>query len=298
MHSSRKIIYSALGANVLIAVTKFVAGGVSHSSAMIAEGIHSLIDTINEFLLLLGMKRSKKPADDLHPLGYGRELYFWSFMVSVLIFGLGGCISIFQGYIHLRDAQPLVNPFWNYIVLGASLLLEGTSFVIALREFDKTRGEEAWWPAIKRSKDPSKFVVLFEDGAAVLGVLIVLICQYLNERFHLHRLDGIASMLVGMLLLIVSLLLARESKSLLMGEGISSATKKDIIAIMEKDEAIACVASIFSIYQAPDEVTVLLFPVFKKDLTTEQITAAIRRLRNAIKKKYELIKHVIVQPET
>lgn len=297
MPVATKSIYSALAANLLIAVTKFIAGGVTKSSAMIAEGIHSLVDTANEMLLLLGIKRSRKEPDRAHPFGYGRELYFWSFIVSMLIFGLGGCISIYQGYVHIRSPHPLENPLWNYVVLVLSIVFEGASFLVAMKEFNMSRGDQSWWTAIVNSKDPTRFMVLFEDGAAVLGLFVVLICLLLGHRFNIPWLDGLASLIIGVILVVVSLLLARESKSLLMGEGISKITRNNIIKMTEKDAAVSKVTYVFSRYEAPDEVLLLLNIAFRSELTTNEINKAIERIRGNIQNEYSLIQYIFVQPE-
>ena len=297
MASSNKSIYSALAANLLIAVTKFIAGAFTNSAAMISEGIHSVVDTVNQILLLYGLKRSKKPATPKRPFGYGRELYFYSFIVSILIFGLGGGISIYQGIIHILKPEALGDPLWNYVVLALSIVFEGTSLVIAAREFNATRGEEGWWDAIVRSKDPSSFLVLFEDGAAVLGLLIVMICMFFSHRYHLPQLDGLASLLVGLVLVGVSMILARESRSLLMGESISNLSRQKIIVMTEKDPAVTKVMNIISTYQSPHEVILMLIIAFKDDLDTQEINEAIERVRNAVKEEFKLVRFVIIQPE-
>jgi cation diffusion facilitator family transporter len=282
---------------VLIAITKFIAGAVTNSGSMISEGVHSLVDTVNELLLLLGIHQSKKPPDAKRPFGYGKELYFWSFIVSILIFGLGGGISIYQGYLHIRHPENLGDPFWNYMVLGASIIFEGTSLIIAIKEFNKVRGEQSWWEAVVRSKDPSNFLVLFEDSAAVAGLFVVMIFVYLSHALNKPFLDGVASAIVGLLLVAVSLLLARESRSLLMGEGIAPATQKKIIALTEKDEAVLKVLNIVSDYRSPDEVLLLLVVAFKADLDTGEINEAIARIREEIKEEFKLIRYIIIQPE-
>lgn len=297
MARSKKSIYSALAANLLIAVTKFIAGAVSHSAAMIAEGVHSVVDTINELLLLFGIHQSKKPPDERRPFGYGKELYFWAFIVSILIFGLGGGISIYQGYLHIKEPEPLGDPFWNYMVLGMSVIFEGASFVIAAKEFNKVRGDQSWWQAIKKSKDPSNFLVLFEDGAAVAGLLIVFLCVYLGHRLQYPYLDGIASVLVGLLLVGVSLILARESRSLLMGEGIAPETQKKMTALIEKDPAVVKVLHVLSTYQSPEEVVLMLIIAFKEDIDAVEINDAIDRIRDAIKKEFTLVRYVLIQPD-
>jgi cation diffusion facilitator family transporter len=297
MAKYNKSIYAALAANVFIAVIKFVAGTFSNSAAMISEGVHSLVDTVNQLLILYGIRESKRKADAERPFGYGRELYFWSFIVSILIFGLGGGVSIYQGYTHIIKPKDLGDPTWNYIVLGTSAFFEGISLIIAIREFNKVRDGLSWWQAIRESKDPSTFLVLFEDGAAVCGLSIVAICMYLGHRLDCPYLDGIASLLVGLLLVAVSLVLARESRSLLMGEGISSKIKNKIIATAEKDPAVMKVQYILSIYRAPDDVLLMLIIAFKPDLDTADINESIVRIRTSIKEQFGLMKFVAIQPE-
>jgi len=297
MASSNKSIYSALAANLLIAITKFVAGAFSNSAAMISEGIHSLVDTVNQVLLLFGLKRSKKPADASRPFGYGKELYFYSFIVSILIFGLGGGLSIYQGIIHIMEPEQLGDPTWNYVVLALSVVFEGASLVIAAKEFNLVRGRDSWWKAIVKSKDPSNFLVLFEDGAAVTGLFIVMICMFFSHRYHIPELDGLASLLVGLLLVGVSIILARESRSLLLGESVSPESKEKIINIAKKDRAVLKVLNIISTYQSPEEVLLMLIIVFKEDLDTQDINESINRIRTEIKAEFKLIRFVIIQPE-
>jgi len=298
MARANKSIYSALAANLLIAITKFAAGAFTNSLSMIAEGIHSTVDTSNQLLLLYGLKRSVKPPDQFRPFGYGKELYFWSFIVSIMIFGLGGVVSISQGIEHIRHPEILVNPGWNYAVLALSFLFEGTSLVIAIKEFNKTRKGLPWWKAIIKSKDPSGFLVLFEDGAAVLGLLIVFILMVLSHNLNMPFLDGLASVLVGTLLIFVSFILARESRSLLMGEGLSLETQQKIKELAENDEDVIEVKSILSTYQSPKEVLLFLILTFQPELDTEDLTNAIDRLRAEIKVKYDIIKFVIIQPQS
>jgi cation diffusion facilitator family transporter len=297
MAKYNKSIYAALAANIFIAVIKFIAGTFSNSAAMISEGVHSLVDTVNQLLILYGIRESKRKADAERPFGYGRELYFWSFIVSILIFGLGGGISIYQGYTHIIKPKELGDPTWNYIVLAASAFFEGLSLIIAIKEFNKVRDGLSWWQAIRESKDPSTFLVLFEDGAAVCGLSIVAICMYLAHKFDYPYLDGIASLLVGLLLVAVSLVLARESRSLLMGEAISTPIKNKIIAIAEKDPAVIKVQYVLSVYRAPDDVLLMLIIAFKPDLDTADINESIVRIRTTIKEQFGLMKFVAIQPE-
>ncbi len=296
MARSNISIYSALVANIAIAIAKFVAGGITRSSAMIAEGVHSLVDTVNELLLLYGIYRSNKERDEFHPFGYGRELYFWSFIVAILIFALGAGVSFFQGYIHLKTPAISGPLTWNYAVLGFSFLSEGSSLVIAYREFKKTTGDQTLWAAIKTSKDPTDFMVLFEDGAAVLGILVVAVLLFIGQRTNNPYLDGVASLLVGCILTVASALLARESRSLLIGEGISQQTEEEIKK-MVKDSCGATVKRIFSLYQSPDEVLLVLIIHFPPELTTEKLSEKMGEIKDRIKKKYSKISYILIQPE-
>lgn len=296
MATSKKSIYISLVASLLIAIIKFISGITTSSSAMISEGVHSLVDTANQLLLLLGIRLSKKSPDARRPFGYGKELYFWSFIVSILIFGIGGSISIYQGIIHLRNPPPLEDPTWNYIVLICSLVFESISLFVAAKEFNKIRGEQSWWSAIKLSKDPPSFLMLFEDSAAVLGLITVGSLIFLGHYFNNPYLDGIASLLVGILLTIVSILLARESRSLLMGEGIAPAIHKKISQLVAKDPAVKKVINLFSTYQSPEEVMLLIMVAFN-ELDTDEINEAIKRIRDTIKEAYPLVHYIIIQPE-
>lgn len=297
MNNNQKSIYSALAANLLIALTKFIAGSFTNSSSMISEGIHSTVDTANQLLILYGIKRSKKAPDQSHPFGYGKELYFWSFVVSILIFGLGGALSIYQGVAHIMEPEIMKDPFWNYIVLFLSLIFEGTSFIIAIKAFNQTRNGMGWWDAIVKSKDPSSFLVVFEDGAAVAGLIIVMILMWFSHSMQIPELDGLASVIVGLLLVFVSFILARESRSLLMGEGIASETRDKITRLAEKDAAVVKVKNILSTYQSPEEVILMLIIDLEEQLDTEEITEAIQRIRTDIKNEFKFVRFVIIQPE-
>ena len=291
-------VYSALGANFLIAITKFIAGSYTNSSSMISEGIHSVVDSTNQLLLLYGLKKSKKPADQKRPLGYGKELYFWAFIVSILIFSLGGGLSIYHGIAFIRHPAELKDPTINYIVLGVSLIIETISFYVAIKEFNLSRGNLHWWKAIITSKDPVTFLVLFEDAAAVLGIVIVAILMVFSHILALPVLDGVASVLVGVLLVAVSFILGRESRSLLMGEGVSPEIQKEIKDLAELDPAVLKVTRILSTYQSPEEVVLMLIIAFKDELDTADITSAVQRIRDAIKARFDHVEFVIIQPQT
>ncbi len=298
MARSNFSIYAALASNIVIAVAKFIAGGFTRSAAMISEAVHSLVDCINELLLLLGIYLSNKEKDKEHPFGYGRELYFWSFIVAILIFGLGSGVSIYQGIVKLKNPRLTENLQWNFIVLAFSLLCEGISFFIALKNFNKSRGSQSLWEAIRDSKDPSSFMVLLEDGGAVIGVLIVALSLFLEQQTRNPYFDGAASLVVGLLLSFISIILARESRSLLMGEGISEKTEREIVQIVKKNDTVINVERFFSRYQSPDEVLVVLIISFKEHLNISDINEAISKIKQSIRMRFKKIDSIIIQPET
>jgi cation diffusion facilitator family transporter len=294
---SKLPIYSALAANLLIAITKFIAAGVTGSSAMLSEGIHSVVDTLNEVLLLLGIRRSKKKRDEMRPFGYGKELYFWSFVVSILIFGVGGGISFYEGITHIQHPEPITNPLWNYIVLGVALLFDGISFIIAITNFNKLRGTVPFWAAVKKSKDPTNFVVLFEDMADVLGLLVALTGVYFGHRFNAPVLDGIASIIIGLILTAVSLVLTKESYSLLMGETASTWVLNEVIKLTKADSAILDVKPPLSMYLGPEEIILVLQVTFRKDLSAAAIVKSSERIKQAIRQKFSTFKQIFIEQQ-
>lgn len=295
MPASKTPIYTALAANLLIAVTKLVAAVFTGSSAMVSEGIHSLVDTSNEVLLLLGIRKSRKPADENRPFGYGKELYFWSFVVSLLFFALGGGFSIYEGIEHLMNPQHVKNPVWNYVVLGIAFTFDGISFLTAMKEFKRQRGNIPFWQAVHASKDPSTFVVLFEDAADVIGILIaftgILLGQILNNPY----IDGIASVMIGLLLTAVAILLVRESRSLLMGESASAEELQQIITLSEGFENVKQVESHQSMYLAPEEVILVLKVRFKEGIDVGEVGLSIAALKNDIQELHPHFKQIYVE---
>jgi cation diffusion facilitator family transporter len=295
--SSKLPIYSALAANFLIAITKFIAAFATGSSAMISEGIHSLVDTGNEILLLVGISRSKKPADAERPFGYGKELYFWAFIVSVLIFAVGGGISFYEGVTHLQHPHTMENPTWNYAVLGIALLFDGVSFIIAMREFNRQRGTTPFWQAVKKSKDPTTFVVLFEDAADVLGLLVAFIGIFLGHYFNNPYFDGVASIIIGLILTAISVVLAVESRSLLMGESLSKNKLASITDICTKDPSILTIKEPLSMYLSPEEVVLVLPVAFRPGLSLADIQEAIRTIKKDIQNKFPVVKQIFIEPQ-
>jgi cation diffusion facilitator family transporter len=293
---SRLFIYVALAADLGIAATKFAVAAITGSSAMFSEGIHSVIDSINQLLLLLGIKRSKKKADEARPFGYGKELYFWSFIVSLLLFSLGGCISFYEGMLRLRRPAYSEDQFWNYIVLAASFLFTAITAFITFKKFNRQRGRLGFFRAIKESKDPALFIVLIGDMGDLVCLVIAFLGLFLGHLLQNSYYDGIAAMVIGVFLIVISLLLVRESRSLLMGETVSKRTIREIIALTEADPSIIKVKKHLSMYMSPEEVVLQLIAVFKKDLTAGQVTEAIKRIIKNIQEKFPRIKQIFIEP--
>ena len=264
---------------------------------MISEGIHSLVDTGNEVLLLYGMKRSKKPADSTRPFGYGKELYFWSFIVSVLIFAVGGGISFYEGVTHIQHPEQMQDPKWNYIVLAFAFVFDGISFITAVKEFNKQRGSIPFWKYVRISKDPSTFVVVFEDAADVLGLIVAFLGVFLGHYLNNPYFDGAASIIIGILLTFISVMLARESRSLLMGESADAELLGEIRKIVEQDHSIKVTQDQLSMYMAPEELLLLLKVRFEGDQDGNQIVASIQRIRQEIQKNFPDVKQIYIEPE-
>ncbi|GAB3545611.1 cation diffusion facilitator family transporter [Spirosoma fluminis] len=296
MASTKTAIYTALGANLIIAITKFIAAGLTGSSAMVSEGIHSLVDTLNELLLLLGLKQSQRPADAKRPFGYGRELYFWSYIVSLLIFAVGGGVSFYEGVTHIQHPTLIKDPHWNYIILGVSIVLDGTSLVTALRAFNAQRVNQPFWSAVKASKDPATFVVLFEDASDVLGLIIAFLGVFLGYELQNPYLDGIASILIGCLLTAVSILLVRESRSLLMGEGADPLIVRQIVALTEADPIVVRSVRTLTFQLGPNDIVLIQEVAFQANLSTENLSLGINRIRQTIQTARPAIRQVFIEP--
>jgi len=293
---SKSFLYISFAVDVLIAAAKFIAAGVTGSSSMLSEGIHSVIDASSQVLLLWGIKKSSRRPDYERPFGYGKELYFWSFIVSLIIFILGGCISFYEGLMRLREPEPITGQNWNYFILGFSVVFTSISLFSALKAFNKQRGDKPFFKAVIQSKDPSTFIVLLGDVGDVLGLIIAFLGVYFGKLLNNPYYDGLASMAIGVLMVAISLLLVRESKSLLMGETTSRRTLRKIIALVEADTAIIKVKRHFSMYMAPEEVLLQLNAVFKANLSTRDITDAIERLTKTIQAESPRIKQIFIEP--
>ena len=291
------VVYAALAANLGIAVAKFIAAAITGSSSMLTEGVHSLVDSGNQGLLLYGQYRGKKPPDVAHPFGYGRELYFWAFVVAILIFGLGAGVSIYEGWKHIAAPEPLHNPLINYVVLAVAFALEGSSWWIAMREFGKAKGDTGWWTAIKDSKDPAGFIVLFEDSAALAGLIVAGIGVWASHAWNNPRIDGAASIVIGVILSVVAVFLAREAKGLLIGERADPAIVARVRAIVEKEPAIVTVNHVRTLHTAPEKIFVAISADFQDSLTMGEGEAMIERIEHELKAAIPMLSSIYIRPE-
>ncbi|MEI8718047.1 cation diffusion facilitator family transporter [Mesorhizobium sp. ISC11] len=295
---SKKVIYAALAGNLAIALTKFAAAAFTGSSAMLSEGVHSLVDTGNGGLLLYGMHRAARPADRTHPLGHGRELYFWSFIVALLVFALGAGVSFYEGVVHIMAPEPVANAKVNYIVLGLSFLFEGSSWWVALKEFRRQKGRQGWLQAVQSSKDPSVYTVLFEDSAALLGLIVAFAGILAAELLEMPELDGAASIGIGLILGATAIFLARESKGLLIGEPASPEVQMKVLAIVQQDPAVQRANGVLTVHMGPTEIVAGLSIEFEDHLTAPEIEACVERLEAQLKKEMPEITRLFVKPQT
>lgn len=295
---SKTVIFAAIGGNLAIAVTKFAAALTTGSSAMLSEGVHSLVDTGNGVLLLWGIRQSAKPPDDRHPFGRGKELYFWTLIVAVLIFGIGGGISIYEGLKHIQHPEAQTDPTINYVVLALAFLFEGAAWYVAFREFRKLKGRRGYIQAVRESKDPTTFTVLFEDSAAMLGLVVAFFGVYLGHTLGVPELDGLASVVIGVILCGVASFLAYESKGLLIGEGIDPQTRADITRFVEADPDVDRLVRALSLHFGPIDVLLTLEITFRPGLTAAAAAAAIDRLDKAIRAAHPEVRHLFVEAQS
>jgi len=295
--SSSRAIIAALIGNSLIAISKFIAASYTGSSAMFSEGVHSVVDSGNQLLLLYGVKRSKKPADSNHPFGYGKELYFWSFVVAILIFGLGAGICFYEGIHKISSPQPVTNPIINYTVLGLAIIIEGWTCWVAATEFKKSKGDLGWVKAIRRSKDPALFTVLFEDTAALLGLLVALIALTLSEYLNLPVLDAVASLIISFILAVTAGLLAFECKGLLTGEGAGEEVVTGINQIIDESQGIKFVNEVLTLHLGPEDILLNVSLDFEDDLSSGEVEEAISILESRIKQMFPEIRRVFIEAQ-
>jgi cation diffusion facilitator family transporter len=288
-------IIAALIGNFLVATTKFIAAYFTGSSAMLSEGFHSVVDTGNELLLMLGIHRSQKPPDEEHPFGHGRELYFWTTVVSFSIFGIGGGLSIYEGILHMIDPEPIREAVWSYAVLGASTVFESVTWYFGWRSFSKVRRGRPIIEAMRESKDPTSFVVILEDSAALAGLAIAFFGVLLNHQFGLAYADGIASIMIGTLLCLVALFLGGESKSLLIGEAVSKETLREMKDIARAEPAVESVQNLLTIYIGPEDVAATFELKFKDDIGSSELRRTVRKIEQAIRERYPRVKRVFYE---
>ncbi|PSN18711.1 cation transporter [filamentous cyanobacterium CCP5] len=295
--SSKVSIYAAMVANIAIAIAKFIGASISGSSAMLSEGFHSIVDSVNEVLLLYGLQQSQKGPDEQHPLGHGQELYFWSLVVAVLIFSLGGGFSIYEGVQSFQHPEPSSNPLVSYAVLGAAALFEGTALVVSVREFNKQSPNRkvSFWAAIRRSKDPSRFIVIFEDAAALLGLAVAFVGIYLTDLHNNAVYDGIASTIIGVILIGVAMVLVSETKGLLIGESALPETQDSIKAIVKSDQAVSEIGPLITLHFGPEDVMLALNIEFEDELSSDEIEAAIRRIEGNIRQNHSEVKRIFIE---
>jgi cation diffusion facilitator family transporter len=298
VEGSKRVIIAAFVGNFAIAVTKFAAAAYTGSSAMLSEGIHSLVDTGNQALLLYGLKRAGRPADDRHPFGYGKEMYFWAFVVAILIFAVGAGVSLYEGIERVRHPTTITNPTVNYVVLGLALIFESGSWYVAWKEFNAVRGEQSMLAAITTSKDPAIFTVLLEDTAALLGLLIALIALIFSEILAMPVLDGVASIGIGCLLALVAILLAYETKGLLIGEAADPALEKSVRRLLVGQRHIQRVNEVLTLHQGPRHILVTVSVDFSDGITADQVESAVSEIEVRIKRIDPAVTRVFVEAQS
>ena len=294
---SKKVIVAALVGNALIAVTKFVASSITGSSAMLSEAIHSLVDTGNQGLLLYGLRRSSRPADQAHPFGYGKELYFWAFVVAILIFAVGAGVSLYEGIEKILHPHPVTDPHINYIVLGLALVFESVAWWIAFKEFRQIKGERGYFAAVRRAKDPTVVTVLFEDSAAMLGLIIAFLGIWLGQVLEMPVLDGVASALIGVILALTAMILAYECKGLLIGEAANPEVVASIRAMASALPGIERINELLTMHFGPQAVLVTISVDFADRLGAAEVEEAISTLESRIKGEHPEVSRVFVEAQ-
>ncbi len=289
------VIYVAIAGNLAIAFVKFIAAALTGSSAMLSEGIHSLVDTGNQLLLLLGVNRSRKPADSKHPFGYGKELYFWSLIVAIMLFGVGGGMTIYEGVTHILEPRPLEEPFWAYVILGVSMLMEGISWTFAIRALLAEKGKHSLWQTLRRSYDPSVLTVLLEDTAALIGLMVAFAGIYLAHRFSNPYFDGAASVVIGVILCIVSVILARESKGLLVGEAATPEVVESVTSLALNEPAVVAVNQVLTLVFGPEEVLLNIEAQFVPSLRVSELAEVVSRLEVTIQQYHPRVKRIFIE---
>lgn len=295
---SRGFLYVSLAVDLAIALSKFTASFFTKSSAMIAEGIHSVIDTVSQLLLIWGVKASKRKPDLERPFGHGRDLYFWSFIVSLVMFSMGGCISIYEGILSLKKAELQGSATWSYSILAIAFVFNLVSMFSALKAFRNQKKHESFWKSVFRTKDPTTIIVLLGDFADLIGLVVAFLGICLSRMYRHSIYDSAASIVIGVILVIISAILIKVSQGLLVGTTTSVKNLKRVVSIAEEDEAVEKIQKHFSTYLSPDEILLQLNAIFKKDLTTTGITDAIARITREIQMEFPNMKQIFITPVT
>lgn len=296
--SSKFAIYGAITANLAIAASKFVAAFYTGSSAMLSEGIHSLVDSGNGVLILFGMQQSAKPADARHPFGRSKELYFWALIVAILVFSVGGGMSFYEGIEHLKHPAPITDPTWNYVVLGLSMVFESISCFLAFRAFNHERGNQPFWASIRSSKDPAVFAILLEDLAALLGLVIALAGVFFGHWLSNPYIDGAASIGIGTLLVGVAIFLIYKTKHLLVGVGVDDETLASLDRLVRAQPHVEQVRPPLTMYLGPADVVLALDVEFADALTAEEIERAISSMQDAIRAAHPEMKRIFIEAKS
>ena len=291
----RTVAIAATVANLAIAATKFAAAAVTRSSAMLSEAIHSVVDSGNGLLILVGLRRSEKPPDEDHPFGHGLELYFWTFLVAIMIFAVGGGMSFYEGIVHLRRPEPIRNPFWSYVVIGAAFLFEGGSWLVALTGWRSVSGGRPFWKAYADSKDPTRFLVLFEDSAAIAGLLVAAAGIWLTHRSGDPRFDGAASLVIGVILAGVAVILAVDTRRLLIGETARPEIVRSIRSIVEDDPSTERVGNPLTMHLGPEGILVNLDVQFRRGLSAAELEKAVDRLETRIRSAHPEVERIFLE---
>ena len=291
---STRAVIAAIAGNLAIAVCKFVAAGFSGSAAMLAEAIHSLVDTGNDGLMLYGLRRSTKPADEDHPFGYGHELYFWTLVVGILIFGLGGGMSVLTGILHVMNETTTEASVWSYAVLAIAAVFEGISWWFGYRAFRSEQQGRGVVETIQISKDPTTFSVLLEDSAALAGLAIAFVGIFMSHQLGMPWIDGASSIVIGVLLCLIALVMVYESKGLLIGEGVTKETAHGVRALIAAESDVESIGKLGTLYLGPEDVMLAVEVRFRRDGSVADTRHAIGRMSNAIRAKYPRIRHVFL----
>ena len=294
---STKVIVAALIGNALIAVTKFAAAAYTGSSAMLSEGVHSLVDTGNQVLLLFGLKQSRKPPNEDFPFGHGKEIYFWSFVVAILIFAVGAGVSFYEGVVRVVTPHPVENVFVNYIVLGFAMIFEGAAWYLAFKEFGRVKGSRGYIEAVHQGKDPTFFVVLFEDSAAMLGLLVAFVGVWLGDVTGNSVFDGIASIIIGLILGGAAVWLAYETKGLLIGERANREVVDGIRRIINTQPSVRHVNEVLTMHMGPEFILVNVSVDFSDNIRVGEIEETVARMDQQIKTRFPNVKRVFVEAE-